>query len=109
MEALNGGVLFVIRSFDRRLVRLAVIGAAVGALALGGCGRKGALDPPPSASISNNQPVAPPPPSLGEQSDPGFLTGLSSPREPPPQAAPPAGSAAQTAEKKGFLLDWLLK
>ena len=36
--------------------RLAVIGALVAALALAGCGRKGALDPPPGAATE-------PPPS----------------------------------------------
>ena len=37
-------------SSDPRLVRIAVIGALVAALGLAGCGRKGGLDPPPTAS-----------------------------------------------------------
>jgi predicted small lipoprotein YifL len=99
-------VWFVIRSFDRRMVRLAVIGA-VAAVALAGCGRKGALDPPPSTSLSSNQPINQPP-SLGEQTNP---FGSATPSEPPPQAAPSAGAAAGTrpAEKKSFILDPLLK
>jgi predicted small lipoprotein YifL len=34
------------------LTRIAVIGALVAALGLAGCGRKGGLDPPPGASIA---------------------------------------------------------
>jgi predicted small lipoprotein YifL len=56
-----------------------VAGLTLG-FALGGCGRKGSLDMPPSASISNVQPVEPPP-ALGA---------------PPPQ-------------RKTFFLDWLLR
>jgi len=39
------------RFFDRALVRLALIGVLAAALGLAGCGRKGALDPPPGASL----------------------------------------------------------
>jgi predicted small lipoprotein YifL len=89
----------VIRSVDHRLVRLAVIGA-IAAVALAGCGRKGALDPPPSSSVSSNQPVNQPP-SLGDQPNPfGVATG-----EPPP--APPPG--ARSGEKKTFILDPLIR
>jgi predicted small lipoprotein YifL len=46
---------------DCPLLRLATIGALAAALALAGCGRKGALDPPPGASPDattvNGQPV----------------------------------------------------
>ncbi|MDQ2953890.1 MAG: lipoprotein [Pseudomonadota bacterium] len=35
----------------RALHRLAVIGALIAALGISACGRKGALDPPPSAAI----------------------------------------------------------
>lgn len=93
----------MIRSVDRRLARLAAI-AALAALALAGCGRKGALDPPPSATLSSNQPVAVPP-SLGEQPTP---FGGVAPSEPPP-APPPAAGAPVPAEKKTFILDPLLK
>jgi predicted small lipoprotein YifL len=62
---------------DRRLVRVAVIGALAAALGLAGCGRKGGLDPPPGASVvdqgaaapgsaaqvgPDGRPLAPPPP-----------------------------------------------
>jgi len=62
---------------DRRLTRIAVIGALVAALGLTGCGRKGGLDPPPGASVvdqgpppagpaavgPDGRPLAPPPPN----------------------------------------------
>jgi predicted small lipoprotein YifL len=35
--------------------RLALIGALIAAFALAGCGRKGALDPPPAASLAGDQ------------------------------------------------------
>ena len=86
---------------DRWLVRLAAIAALSAAFALAGCGRKGPLDPPPSASIS------PPPqnePSLGEVNDPntpGF-------RRAPRQTAV-APTTATPAEKRSFILDPLIK
>ncbi len=40
------------------LFRLALLAAVVAAFALTGCGRKGALDPPPSASLASSQPAA---------------------------------------------------
>jgi predicted small lipoprotein YifL len=47
-------------SRDRRLfLRLALIGALAASSVLAACGRKGALDPPPSASL------------VGEQAAPG--------------------------------------
>jgi predicted small lipoprotein YifL len=48
-------VHFLSRFLDRPYVRLATIGALVGALALGACGRKGPLDPPPGASLVDPQ------------------------------------------------------
>jgi predicted small lipoprotein YifL len=44
---------------DRRLARIAIIGALVAALGLAGCGRKGGLDPP-AASVVDQGTVAPP-------------------------------------------------
>jgi Prokaryotic lipoprotein-attachment site len=44
---------------NRRLARIALLGALVAALGLAGCGRKAGLDPPPGASIVD--PGAPPP------------------------------------------------
>jgi predicted small lipoprotein YifL len=43
------------------LVRVAVAGMVVAALTLSGCGRKGALEPPPSASAGKEDGAAAPP------------------------------------------------
>lgn len=43
---------------QRPFVRLALIGTLAASFALGGCGRKGPLDPPPAASIAS-EPAAP--------------------------------------------------
>jgi predicted small lipoprotein YifL len=40
------------------LVRIAAVGALVAALGLAGCGRKGGLDPPPGASVPDQNAVA---------------------------------------------------
>ena len=42
-------------STDRLFSRMALIGALAAAFALGACGRKGALDPPPSAVSATGQ------------------------------------------------------
>ncbi len=88
---------------DRRLARLAVLGV-LAALVLAGCGRKSALELPPSASIAQPGPAPAPPPSLGE-ADPGtaFLPRMGAQTAAPPPPAPPANSAQRT-----FLLDPLL-
>lgn len=86
------------------VARAVLIGALAAGLGLGGCGRKGALDPPPSASLTNNQPVNAPP-ALGEQPNP-FAAAPSS--EPPPANAASAAPGSQPPAKKTFFLDWLL-
>jgi predicted small lipoprotein YifL len=53
----------VSRLFDRPLFRFALIGALVASLGLAACGRKGSLDPPPSASVVGEQSAAPNPAS----------------------------------------------
>lgn len=76
-------------------------------LALAGCGRKGALDPPPSAAT-------PPPPALQPRPAPS-TTGLIDPLTPTGEAqqAPPPVQTTQAApaqpEKKTFLLDPLIQ
>lgn len=42
----------MIRFDNRAALRLAAFAALAAALALGGCGRKGPLDPPPGASLA---------------------------------------------------------
>jgi hypothetical protein len=69
---------------------------------LAGCGRKGPLDPPPSASIS---PPPPSEPSLGETNDPN-MPGF---RRAPRAAAVAPAPTAPPAEKRSFFLDFLIK
>ena len=48
------------RFHDRRYLRLALFAALAAALGLAACGRKGPLDPPPSASaVGEQQPANP--------------------------------------------------
>jgi predicted small lipoprotein YifL len=81
---------------------LALLAALVTAAAtLAGCGRKGSLDLPPTAAVSNPQQPGPSP-SLGEQSDSpthAFVTPPPAPEAPPP---PPPTT------KRWFPLDFLL-
>jgi predicted small lipoprotein YifL len=72
---------------NRRLARIAAIGALVAALGLAGCGRKAGLDPPPAAAVSG-------------PGDAGIVLG---PDGKP--VAPPSGGGGQ---RKSFFLDWLI-
>jgi predicted small lipoprotein YifL len=91
----------VSRFNHRHLLRVAAFAALGATLALAGCGRKGPLDAPPSASIS-----APPPaqPSLGENYDPNTPGFRRAPRE---TAAAP--TTAPPPDRGSFLLDPLIK
>jgi predicted small lipoprotein YifL len=96
----TGGVQ-VKQSVDR-WSRLALAAAMTVALGLAACGRKGPLDPPPSAGLAP-PPAYAPRPSLGEENY--------APAPPPvgartPVAAPPA--AAAPPPPKTFFLDFLL-
>jgi predicted small lipoprotein YifL len=71
---------------DCALSRFVLIAALAAALGLAGCGRRGALEPPPSASIS-----APP---AGATGAPRYDA-----------AGKPIKPAGQ---RKSFFLDWLL-
>ena len=80
---------------DRPLLRLAVTGALI-ALGLAACGRKGALDPPPSASLAGEQQTANAPANpmvspIGNQS----------------KSASPSEQAAKGPKKHIFLDDLL--
>ena len=90
----------MIRFDDRSALRLAAFVAL--ALALGGCGRKGPLDPPPAAMAA----PAPDQPSLGDNLDPNMSGGF--------RRAPSATVTAQPtgplpADRRGFILDPLIK
>jgi predicted small lipoprotein YifL len=75
-------------------------------LALGACGRKGPLDPPPSAAT-------PPPPSLQPQPappttgliDPLTPTGEAQQALPPPPPVQTTQAAPAQPQRKSFLLD----
>jgi predicted small lipoprotein YifL len=74
---------------DRRFARLAAIGALAAALGLAACGRKGPLDPPPSA-------IAP------------QLTGGQAAPVQPPAFDASGKPIAPPGERKAFILDGLL-
>ena len=95
----------MIRCINRRIVRLAIIGTMAAALGLAGCGRKGALDPPPSASIAEPAEAAPPAAGPGANMNP-----MAAPAKP---MAPVAfGSHGEPIAPKGpkrpLFLDWFI-
>jgi predicted small lipoprotein YifL len=83
--------------------RLAWAAAVVAALALSGCGRKGMLDPPPTAGAPPAPQAYSSQPSLGEDTTFQPPGGARTPRA--QAAAPPAGT---TQPPKTFFLDFLL-
>jgi predicted small lipoprotein YifL len=90
-------------SIDRKLIRIVTIGALAGAFGLAGCGRKGPLDPPPSASVAETAPAAAP--------GPGAVS--MNPMAPPAKQTPEAFGLngepiAPKGPKKPIALDWLL-
>jgi predicted small lipoprotein YifL len=78
---------------DRLFFRLALIGALAAAFGLAGCGRKGPLDPPPSAVSATGQ------------QEPANTALIQSPFEKP--ADKPKATAKKTSDKS-FFLDPLL-
>ncbi|HWK97482.1 MAG TPA: lipoprotein [Pseudolabrys sp.] len=84
---------------NRALPRLALVGALVASLGLAACGRKGPLDPPPSASAAD---------AAVEQPKPSPLNPIAvSPMGSPNQGG---GNMLETpkGEKKRIFLDGLL-
>jgi predicted small lipoprotein YifL len=79
----------------RLSTRLALVATFAVALAVGGCGRKGPLEAPPSTST-----VAAPPPPQGSLGEPEHV-GIEGERR--AEQAPPAAQ-----QKKAFFLDWLV-
>jgi len=75
-----------------------LIGVAIAALAVAGCGRKGMLEAPPSASAR-----APQPSQTAEQSS------LGEPEHAPLEGERTAGLPPGPPPPKSFPLDWLLK
>ena len=92
----------MIRFDNRPALRLAAFVALAAVLALGGCGRKGPLDPPPAAVVA----PGPDQPSLGDNPDPNMAGGY--------RRAPSATVTAQPGgplprDNRGFILDPLIK
>jgi len=91
----------LIRFSNRSALRLAGLVALAAALALGGCGRKGPLDPPPSSSVA----PAPDEPSLGDNSDPN-MTGF---RRAPSSTVTAQPTGPLPPDKRTFILDPLIR
>jgi predicted small lipoprotein YifL len=87
---------------DRVRVARALAVAFVAALSLTACGRKGPLDPPPSAAIPPGPPASPAP---AQYVDPTTPTGGA---QPAPVQTTQAAPAPQT-QKKTFFLDPLIQ
>jgi len=84
-----------------RWSRIALAAVLTGALGLAACGRKGPLDPPPSAGLAPTTAYTPRP-GLGEEHY-GLRPGAGAP---PPAAA--AAPAPPPPPQKTFFLDFLL-
>jgi predicted small lipoprotein YifL len=78
--------------------RVAAVGALVAALGLSACGRKGPLDPPPSAAAHSAPGAADGSPQL---ESPGRQPGVGSDGK---AVAPPP-----TGQNRPFILDWLVE
>jgi predicted small lipoprotein YifL len=80
--------------------RLALLAVVIAAAGLAGCGRKGGLDLPPTATLTDPQQQPDQSPPLGSQAD-SSAPSLLAP-QPAPQPAPPPPA------RKSFSLDFLL-
>ena len=93
------------RSVDR-WSRLALAAALLAALALGACGRKGPLDPPPTGL--NTPQTYTQRPSIGEEGD-GLAPSFAGDRAPArSQAPPPPPGTGPPPAQRSFFLDFLL-
>jgi predicted small lipoprotein YifL len=92
----RGGVIVISR---QNLARVAVVGALVAALGLSACGRKGPLDPPPSAASHSAQ--AAPDGAVPQSGLPGRQPGVGNDGK---AVAPPP-----TGQNRPFILDWLVE
>jgi predicted small lipoprotein YifL len=91
------------RFVDRPFLRFALIGALAATLGLAACGRKGPLDPPPSASLAGEQQTGTPNPLSSPIASPigGQTKGDNT-------AIGPNGLPVAKGEKKRIPLDVLL-
>jgi predicted small lipoprotein YifL len=90
--------------FRLSFARLAMIGALAAALGLTACGRKGPLDPPPSAAVAQPAEAAPAGSGPGSGVNPMTRSTPTSPQAFDSEGRPIAASGP----KKRLPLDWLL-
>lgn len=90
---------------DRLRIACALAFALAAALSLAACGRKGPLDPPPSAAIASPPPATAAPARYVDTTTP---TGAPQPVQSAPLPAPQAAPAPQPP-KKTFILDPLIQ
>jgi predicted small lipoprotein YifL len=90
----RGGVIVISK---QKWARIAAVGALVAALGLSACGRKGPLDPPPSAAAPQGAPGGSP--QLDSNRQPGVGVG----HDGKAVAPPPSG------QNRPFILDWLVE
>jgi len=90
---------------------LALAAALILCLALAACGRKGLLDPPPSAAVAQPAPVASSAPAAAPTAfiDPTTPTGAAQEAPVQTEVASQAKPIAPPVEKKTFFLDLLLQ
>jgi predicted small lipoprotein YifL len=93
-----------VSEFRFLLRSLAVVGAVVAALALTACGRKGPLDPPPSASATGE----PAPQQSGLVAPMVSPIGGGQPASGPAALGPDGRPVAPKGQNRPFVLDGLL-
>ena len=96
----RGGVIVISR---QNWARVAAVGVLVAALGLSACGRKGPLDPPPSAAGHSAQDAPAPGAPCAPQSGPPGQQQMASGRDGKAVAPPPSG------QSRPFILDWLVE
>ena len=86
---------------DQRWARFAAIGVLLAALGLSACGRKGPLDPPPSAAVPGQSSLQPDPVDPTQPGRPAPLVGVTADGK---AVAPPP-----TGRRQPFILDRLVE
>lgn len=92
-------------SFDRPRIAFALVALVIAALGLSGCGRKGPLDPPPGAALTQPTPAPPNASAALSQTSPGSPENSAAKTGFDTEGNPTAGPG----QKKHFILDPLLQ
>jgi predicted small lipoprotein YifL len=103
VKSFNGKQSFDGKQSISRWSRIALAAVLTGALGLAACGRKGPLEPPPSAALPQSPAYASSRPGLGEEHY-GTPPGAAAAPAPAAAAAPAGPPPAQ----KTFFLDFLI-